>query len=213
LAPPLKIRIVNGREYRGVRAYAEHAGVRHRAIQSLVKMGKLPTQQIDGDVWIDVAAADVAYSSNVDPTMRRRETQREKSTKSTWRKPPAADRPKADVEESEKPAPAQDTIVSVTLKREKLKCEKLELDLERQRALTVSAKVAEGVLVGLASDVRTAMWNVPARIAPLLVGKSEEHEINQILEREIRHVLETLSDSACAKALESIVSESIREVT
>lgn len=81
---------------------------------------------------------------------------------------------------------------------------KIKKDLEQARILRLKADLEEGKLVRkedveaeayeVGNQIREALLNLPTRLAPRLVGLTDEQEIEKLLIEEVTDALEALSD-------------------
>ena len=79
---------------------------------------------------------------------------------------------------------------------EQVKLDRARMELDRLRGGLIDAVEVRSAWLNLAARVRQRMLELPAHLAPLLMGAEDEREITDIIDREVRAALTQLSDEA-----------------
>ena len=77
---------------------------------------------------------------------------------------------------------------------DKLRADKVELELERERGETVSVHEVAGLWAKLASEARARLLGMPTKAAPLVMGCKRVAQAKEILDREVHDALGALAD-------------------
>jgi len=73
-------------------------------------------------------------------------------------------------------------------KRERYLAALAKLEYDEKSGKLASAEVIRGVIFNTARSARDMFMAVPDRVAPLIVGLTEQHEIHRILTDEVRRI-------------------------
>ena len=84
------------------------------------------------------------------------------------------------------------THSEIKMQQDKLKNERLELEIEKERGSLVSREERERDEALAARRVRDALFNIIPRTIPLLTAETDPHNVQTILNNEIRHALDGL---------------------
>jgi len=77
---------------------------------------------------------------------------------------------------------------------ERLKADKLQLDLDRSAEKLVPVDQVRQAWSTVISRVKSKMLGLPVKVAPLITGVADEHEVQQILSDNVHEALESLAD-------------------
>ncbi|GHT97563.1 hypothetical protein FACS1894126_1830 [Alphaproteobacteria bacterium] len=83
--------------------------------------------------------------------------------------------------------------VKAKLETEKERCKFLEIRVQTALGKLIPADEVKSAMFAKGRIIRDGILNIPDRIAPLLINKSDASEIHGILMRELRDVLTELS--------------------
>lgn len=80
-------------------------------------------------------------------------------------------------------------------RRERMKAELAELDLEERRKNLLPADEVEASFISLASGIRTRLLAVPSKAAPLAYAAESIHEAQEVIGSHIQEALEDLANA------------------
>jgi hypothetical protein len=83
--------------------------------------------------------------------------------------------------------------LAAKLATERKRCEFLEIRVQTARGKLVQSEDVERAMFAKGRIIRDGILNIPDRVAPLLLNKSDPGEIHNILMRELQEVLKELS--------------------
>ncbi len=89
---------------------------------------------------------------------------------------------------------SQSNIAAEKLRLTKAQAKKAEIEVAEMMKLLIPAKDVTDANFGKARMIRDQFLNIPARISPIIAAERDPKKIHEILEKEIRQVLESLSD-------------------
>ena len=92
-----------------------------------------------------------------------------------------------------KHAPAQGNLDALKAEHERVRIERAKTELERLRGELIDAQEVKATWCSLAARLRGRMLELPAHMAPLLVGQEDEQQIVDALDREVRSALTVLA--------------------
>lgn len=84
-------------------------------------------------------------------------------------------------------------IDAENLRLVKARARKAELEVLEITKILIPAKDVSAAAFGKARLVRDGVLNIPARVSPILAAERDAKKVNEILDKEIRQVLEVLS--------------------
>jgi len=145
--------------------YARRIGVTHPRINTLVKRGIVKLQ----NGKINPKQADEAIENYTDPTRRKAKT--------------------------DTSVISENSFIKARTIRENYKAALSKLEYEEKIGKLIEVEKVKNVFFRKARIVRDNLLNIPDRIAMRLINKKDPDEIKQILEKEIRQVLEELSNN------------------
>lgn len=174
-----------------VTEYARRRGVSHVAVIKAVKTGRI-TKTPDGK--IDPEKADQEWAANTDPSKPLNSV----SGNPKHRRPPDSPKiPGADVEAaSTASAGGVPPYLQSRAIREAYEARLSKLDYEVRTGKLVNVDEVKVVAFNTARMARDKLMNMPDRLAPLLAGISDSHEIHRLLSAEVRLICEELSNDA-----------------
>jgi predicted site-specific integrase-resolvase len=157
-----------------VKDFAKAAGVSTRAIHEAIKSGRIKSVTKNGRGYsIEKDKALMEFAMNTDQKTRLRKYKQDESAAET-------DKEFISIGEAER--------------REKVfKAKLAEQKFEEQAGLLVRVEEVEKEAFEVARRVRDNLLNIPTRISGELLGNDSQEEIEKILEKEIRTVLEELA--------------------
>ncbi len=173
------------------RAYARHRGVSPEAVSKAVKTGRITLGQ---DGKIDPKRADLEWEANTDPSKPLNSV----SGNPKHRKPLGSPKiPGGDVEAagSALPGGIPPYLQSRSI-REAYLARLSKLEYEEKTGKLVNIDAVRVVGFNAARQARDKLMNMPDRLAPLLAGMDDSHEIHRLLSAEIRLLCEELSNDA-----------------
>lgn len=88
---------------------------------------------------------------------------------------------------------SQSNIAAEKLKIAKYTAKKIQIEVAEAMKLLISVKMVGEILWEITRLIRDQFQNIPSRISPILAAEKDSKKIYEILEKEIRQVLETLS--------------------
>lgn len=99
------------------------------------------------------------------------------------------------------------------LKRRKLAAETTVAELEAAQAKREAVLVEDVVRIVTADymRIRQALLQIPARVAPVVIGMDDVKEIKGYLDNEVRHVLEQLANDFDRGGRESYAADEVEE--
>lgn len=173
------------------RAYARHRGVSPEAVSKAVKTGRI-TAGPDGK--IDPKRADREWEANTDPSKPLNSI----TGKPKHRKPPGSPKiPGGDVEAATGALPGGvPPYLQSRSVREAYLARLSKLEYEEKVGKLVNIDAVRVVGFNAARQARYKLMNMPDRLAPLLAGMDDSHEIHRLLSAEIRLLCEELSNDA-----------------
>lgn len=155
-------------------AYARHRGVSHVAVLKALKTGRI-TREADG--LIDQEKADAAWSVNTDPTLQRKKTKNSEADQSAT--PPGGG-----------PSFAQSRAI-----REAYNARLAKLSYEEKSATLVRTDSVKIAWFNVLRVLRDRTLNLPDRLAPLLAAETDPKAIRELLDNELRQILNDAADA------------------
>lgn len=76
----------------------------------------------------------------------------------------------------------------------RLQADKVQLELDVASGKLIPAEDVESGWVGILTRVRAKLLRIPVAVTPLIVGKSDAHDVQEKIADAVREVLEELSD-------------------
>lgn len=174
--------------HKSLRTYAKSRGISHEAVRQAIKAGRLVKSivMVNGEPKIaDEALADQEWAANTDQSKpRNRITGDPKHRRASKDAPmqPMANDGGADGG-GKGPSYAQSRAI-----REAYMARLAKIDFEEKAGKLVSADGARVAIFNTARKARDMLMAVPDRVAPLVVGQTDPHEIHRILMDEMRRI-------------------------
>jgi len=174
-------------------------GVSREAVRLAIKSGRLSKSVVYTDKGApriaDTQLADKEWVANTDQSAPRNSVTGNPKRKS----PPAKAKPEPkktgkepSAAEMEATAAAVDfdalSYADARAKRERYLAALAKLEYDEKSGKLASAEVIRGVIFNTARSARDMFMAVPDRVAPLIVGLTEQHEIHRILTDEVRRI-------------------------
>lgn len=178
----------------GIREYARHRGVHHRAVQVAIQHGRIKIR----DGKIDSAQADRDWQVNTDPEMAAIAAERKPAAKAKT----ANAQDKAREIEVEAPqsqggdrVPGGVSYAQSRAVREAYMARLARVEYEEKIGKLVSADKVRVDAFNLARKAREMLLGIPDRLAPILAGESDAFEVHRLLTEELRRVCNEISDA------------------
>jgi len=159
--------------------YAKHRGVSASMITKAVRQGRISPCEFKGKRAVfDFDECDRAWEQNKDPSNR------------GWEKPQ-----RVQVEEEPKPDGVDEamTFNEARTKRERYQAELARLEFEEKAGQLVDVNKIRREYFKQARNARDNLLNIPDRLAPMLIGRSDIHEVRMLMLQEIHKICESLA--------------------
>lgn len=185
-----------------IRKYAESRNISHVAVLKAIKTGRLSKSVAYDDAnkpkIADAALADKEWEANTDQSKplnrvsgepkRRKERSNDAPAARARVSSPSFDaapsvRPAPDAPEPTGPSYAKSRAV-----REAYQARLAKLDYEARAAKLLPADTVRVTMFNVARKARDMLMALPDRIAPLVVGNPDPHEVHRLLTDEVRRV-------------------------
>lgn len=154
-----------------IRAYAKHRGVTEGAVRKAIKTGRI-TKNENGK--INATLADQQWDKNSDPAQ-------------------VNSKPAETFENTETPAinsgPSYQQSRAI---REAYNARMAKIQFEKETGKLISVDQVRVEAFNMARNTRDRILNVPDRVIPMLVGKTDIKEMKQILRKELMVALKEL---------------------
>jgi hypothetical protein len=188
-----------------IRGYARHRGVSHTAVRKALASGRITA---DDDGAIDPVIADEEWAAS---------TNLAKPRNTVIGMPRAATRPLDPPPPAQDPAYANPPAISPVVRatgrlassyadaraaRESYLARLAKLDFEERSGRLVNADDVRAQVFALGRRMRDAMVALPDRLAPVLIGQTDQAVIHRILTNEILSCLSELSLAPALRVLE-----------
>lgn len=172
--------------HKSLRAYASERGISHEAVRQAIKAGRLVKSivYVKGEPKIgDEAMADKEWAANTDQSKPRNRITGDPKHR---RKPGEPMKPMAnDTGGDGNSGPSYQQSRAI---REAYMARLAKLDFDEKSGKTVSADAVRVAIFNTARTARDMLTAIPDRVAPLVVGQTDEHEIHRILTDEVRRI-------------------------
>ncbi len=162
-----------------LRAYAKHRGVTEAAVRKAIKQGRI-TKNPSGK--INPKIADNEWNKNTDPAQIKAAIAEEKP----------------DYSQNSAQYPNQNSIAGPSYQqsraiKEAYSAKLIRLQFEKESKKLISVDDVKVVAFNTARMTRDRILNIPDRVIPQLVGKTNIFEMKEILKAELIKALEELS--------------------
>ena len=178
----------------GIREYARHRGVHHRAVQVAIQHGRIKTR----DGKIDSDQADRDWQVNTDPEMAAIAAERKPAARAKPGKDQASPK-EIEVEASQSQGsdrvPAGVSYAQSRAVREAYMARLAKVEYEEKIGKLVSADKVRVDSFNLARKARDMLLGIPDRLSPILAGESDAFEVHRMLTEELRRVCNEISDA------------------
>lgn len=172
------------------REYAKHRGVSDVAVSKALKTGRIAPYAKNGKrLILDFDQCDRMWETNKDPSNR------------GWDKPKKIEvtevltpgRTRQQPVEDDEDDPKKMNFNQARTLRERYQAELARLEFEEKSAILVRAEDVKAEAFKRARVARDTLLNFPDRLAPMLAGRTEIHEVRKILLEEIHRVCQSLA--------------------
>lgn len=174
--------------HKSLRTYAKARGITHEAVRQAIKTGRLVKSivYVNGEPKIaDEAIADQEWAANTDQSKPRNritgDPKHRRASQDAPMQPMANDA--AGESGAKGPSYAQSRAI-----REAYQARLSKLEYEERSGKLVQADAARVAIFNTARKARDMLMAVPDRVAPLVVGQTDAHEIHRILMDEVRRI-------------------------
>lgn len=171
-----------------LRTYAKARGISHEAVRQAIKAGRLKksiTYVGDDPKIADETLADQEWAANTDQSKPRNritgDPKHRRAGKDDPMKPMANDAGSDGVGRG--PSYAQSRAI-----REAYMARLAKMDFEEKAGKLIPADGARVAIFNTARKARDMLMAVPDRVAPLVIGQTDAHEIHRILMDEMRRI-------------------------
>ena len=163
--------------------YAAHRGVSHVAVHKAIKAGRIST--INGK--IDPKVADIQWAQNTRPRADKRRTSDQDMPVATA--PAALDAvPSLGAADDR-----DDDYWTARAKRERAEAAISEMKRAEMEGKLIRTDAVRAAWAKRITSARDALLQIPHRLAPVLAAESDMERVAQLLEDELRQVLDELS--------------------
>lgn len=169
-----------------LRTYAKRRGISHEAVRQAIKTGRLKKSvvMVKGEPKIaDEALADKEWAANTDQSKPRNRITGDPKHR---RAPGEQMQPMANDgggDGGKGPSYAQSRAI-----REAYMARLAKLEFDEKSGKTIGADAVRVAIFNTARKARDMLMAVPDRVAPLVVGQTDAHEIHRILADEMRRI-------------------------
>lgn len=172
---------------KSLRTYAKSRDISHEAVRQAIKSGRLKKSivYVKGEPKIgDEALADQEWAANTDQSKPRNRITGDPKHRRGKDEPMQAMANDAGAENSGRgPSYAQSRAI-----REAYAARLEKIAYEKETGKLVNADAARVAIFNTARKARDMLMAVPDRVAPLVVGQMDAHEIHRILTDEVRRI-------------------------
>ena len=158
-----------------IRAYARHRGITDGAVRKAIKAGRITKNKNDK---IDSELADKQWLKNTDPAQVKEIKKEDEVKQKTV---------------NYNPAPLGPSYQQSRAIKEAYNAKLTRLQFEKESKKLISVDEVKISAFNAARMTRDRMLNIPDRVIPALVGKTDIFEMKEILKTEIVKALEELS--------------------
>jgi hypothetical protein len=176
-----------------IRGYARHRGVSHTAVRKALATGRITP---DADGSLDAAKADEQWSLSTNLSKPRNSVTGIPKLQRPSGAPPALGAPGLE----DAPAAPEGGAARLTSSyaasraaREAYLARLAKLEFEQRSGKLVDADEVRAQLFGLSRRTRDTLMGLPDRLAPLLVGLTDQAIVHQLLTQELQASLAELS--------------------
>ena len=160
-----------------IRAYARHRGITDGAVRKAIKAGRITKNKNDK---IDPELADKQWSKNTDPAQVKEIKKEEEIKQETG---------------NYNPSPFGPSYQQSRAIKEAYNAKLTRLQFEKESKKLISVDEVKISAFNTARMTRDRILNIPDRVIPQLVGKTDIHEMKELLKLELVKALEELSNN------------------
>ena len=161
-----------------VTAYARHRGVSHVAVLKAIKAGRI-VKEADGT--IDPAKADAAWKQNTNQAQQR--------------KPKDEENKPAPHVAAELPANSGPSYAQSRAFKEAYNARLAKLEYEEKSGALVRTDSVKVAWFNVLRVLRDRALNLPDRMAPLLAAETDPKQVRELLDTELRQILNDVADT------------------
>ena len=166
-----------------VTAYARHRGVSHVAVLKAIKAGRIVKEQ---DGTIDPDKADAAWKQNTSQAQQRKPPKEDKASVERSVDPPSSGNQSI----NNGPSYAQSRAI-----KEAYNARLAKLEYEEKSGALVRTDSVKVAWFNMLRVLRDRVLNIPDRMAPLLAAETDPKQVRELLEAELRQILNDASDT------------------
>ncbi|MFT6220495.1 MAG: pyruvate/2-oxoglutarate dehydrogenase complex dihydrolipoamide acyltransferase (E2) component [Rickettsiales bacterium] len=170
-----------------IRGYAKHRGISETAVRKAIKAGRITKNKNDK---IDSNLADNQWQKNTDPAQIKEPSKSQQTAKQDQEKVNGHHNISGQSPLSLGPSYQQSRAI-----KEAYNAKLTRLQFERESKKLISADEVKVSAFNAARMTRDRMFNIPDRVIPQLVGKTDIHQMKELLKIEITKALEGLSNN------------------
>jgi hypothetical protein len=160
-----------------IREYARRRGVSHTSVLKAIKRGRIKLTRGK----LDPVVADAAWETNTDPAQRR-PTRGAKDGRSGTNGTP-------------KRTPEGVTYAKSRAQREIYLARLAELEYDVKKGKLVDADEVRARVFTIARTARDILIGMPDRLAPRIVGETNQHEIHRMIAEEVARVCNEIASA------------------
>lgn len=169
-------------------AYARHRGVSHVAVLKAIKAGRI---QKNSDGTIDVAKADAAWARNTNQAQQRKPAKHSAPQRQQTRNHVDAESGAGGTTPiNNGPDFAQSRAV-----KEAYNARLAKLEYEEKSGALVRVDSVKVAWFNVLRVLRDRMLNLPARLAPMLATETDAKRVRELLDTELRQILNDAADT------------------
>lgn len=170
-----------------ITAYARHRGVSHVAVLKAIKAGRIAKEP---DGTINPAKADAAWERNTNQAQKRKTTTPSESARHEQAPEPQAEAPVGPSIVNSGPSFAQSRAI-----KEAYNARMAKLAYEEKSGALVRTDSVKMAWFNTLRVIRDRALNLPDRLAPLLAAEIDPKIIRDLLEEELRTILNDAADA------------------
>ena len=161
-----------------IRAYARHRGITDGAVRKAIKAGRITKNKNDK---IDSELADKEWSKNTDTAQIKKSEAKEQTQDSS------------NISSPSNPLSVGPSYQQSRAIKEAYNAKLTRLQFEKESKKLISVDEVKISAFNTARMTRDRILNIPDRVIPQLVGKTDIHEMKELLKLELVKALEELS--------------------
>jgi hypothetical protein len=170
-----------------ITAYARHRGVSHVAVLKAIKAGRIEKEP---DGTINPAKADAAWERNTNQAQKRKPTKSNEPSRHEHAPEPQAEAPVGPPIVNSGPSFAQSRAI-----KEAYNARLAKLAYEEKSGALVRTDSIKVAWFNTLRVLRDRALNLPDRLAPLLAAETDPKVVRDLLEEELRTILNDAADA------------------